>query len=965
MEWPIGHGEVQIILHFAFCIMQFAIKYFNFAEADVKITRTSSIYILLLLFILSSCGTDSKSSGTGSLGFSLEFQKPNAAETKAIISRAPTGDPCTDYTISTIRGTLYDASNTVIATGGPWQCSAHQGAFTEVPVGSNYTAVFEGIVAGSVAWRGQATNQSVVKNQTTTISSPVPMSYAGPSDPTPPTVIQATPSHYQGNIPVTASIAVTFSEEMSGVTIDANSFVVLAGTTAVSGTVTYNAATRTATFKPSSNLAYSTIYTFAITTAVKDLAQNSLSANYTTGFTTVAAPVAAPAAPVLASATSGDGQVTLAWNASADATSYNVYWATAGGVTKSSTKLSSVTSPYNHTSLTNGTKYYYVVTAVNANGESTVSNEMSATPASSGSAPPAPANVSAAAGDGQVTINWTSVSNATSYNIYWSTTTGVTKTNGTKLTNVARPYTHTGRTNNTTVYYIVTATNIAGESTASSQVSATPAVINGIIQLPKTGQTTSYAAGDDGDLQLGVAWPNPRFTNPDGTIPVSASTVMDHLTGLMWTKDSYAPGPVSCPTGTRMNWQNALDYVACLNTNSYLGYADWRLPNVLELRSLLNYGQPYPYIWLMSQGFVNVKTDYYWSSTTWNAFTTSAWWVNMYNGDVNTDNYYDSTSHTINNKIEASRYCWPVRTGGPGTISLPKTGQIVSYAAGDDGNLQTGVAWPSPRFTNSDGTAPINGNVIIDKLTGFMWPKDGSLSGATTCGSLTAISWVNMLNFVACLNTNNYLGYNDWRQPNQNELASILNVGQYDDATWLITQGFSNVVSAGYFSSTTSAINTNNTQFVNLGSSAWMMNALPKNPAIDAYQFIFPVRVGQNTATTPPSTPVVSSISPVNNSTSIALASAITITFSKPMLASTINTTNITVSNGVGNIAGTISLNGSNTTATFTPSANLAYSTTYTITVTTGVKDSVSNALASNFTASFTTIAQSGVQVTW
>ena len=37
--------------------------------------------------------------------------------------------------------------------------------------------------------------------------------------------------------------------------------------------------------------------------------------------------------------------------------------------------------------------------------------------------------------------------------------------------------------------------------------------------LPKTGQTTSYASGDDGALQMGVAWPNPRFKdNNDGTI---------------------------------------------------------------------------------------------------------------------------------------------------------------------------------------------------------------------------------------------------------------------------------------------------------------------------------------------------------------------------------------------------------------------------------------------------------------
>ncbi|MBF0538082.1 MAG: hypothetical protein HQL03_07505, partial [Nitrospirae bacterium] len=52
----------------------------------------------------------------------------------------------------------------------------------------------------------------------------------------------------------------------------------------------------------------------------------------------------------------------------------------------------------------------------------------------------------------------------------------------------------------------------------------------GTVSLPQTGQTTSYYAGDDGALQKGVVWPNPRFTvNSD-------QTVTDNLTGLMWTK---------------------------------------------------------------------------------------------------------------------------------------------------------------------------------------------------------------------------------------------------------------------------------------------------------------------------------------------------------------------------------------------------------------------------------------------
>ena len=90
------------------------------------------------------------------------------------------------------------------------------------------------------------------------------------------------------------------------------------------------------------------------------------------------------------------------------------------------------------------------------------------------SPPSAPTGVTASAGDGQITITWTSVSDTASYNIYSSTASGVTKLTGTKLTNVTSPYTNTGLTNGTTYYYVITAVNSYGESSESSQVSATP-----------------------------------------------------------------------------------------------------------------------------------------------------------------------------------------------------------------------------------------------------------------------------------------------------------------------------------------------------------------------------------------------------------------------------------------------------------------------------------------------------------
>ncbi|KJU86166.1 secreted protein containing DUF1566, partial [Candidatus Magnetobacterium bavaricum] len=74
----------------------------------------------------------------------------------------------------------------------------------------------------------------------------------------------------------------------------------------------------------------------------------------------------------------------------------------------------------------------------------------------------------------------------------------------------------------------------------------------GTIELPKTGQTSTYATGDDGAIEGGVAWPSPRFTDNGN------QTVTDNLTGLMWTKDANLPAATK-------TWQQALDYVTSMN----------------------------------------------------------------------------------------------------------------------------------------------------------------------------------------------------------------------------------------------------------------------------------------------------------------------------------------------------------------------------------------------------------------
>ncbi|HEU0188763.1 MAG TPA: fibronectin type III domain-containing protein, partial [Gallionella sp.] len=204
-----------------------------------------------------------------------------------------------------------------------------------------------------------------------------------------------------------------------------------------------------------------------------------------------------PLAPVGVTATTGDAQIQLGWAAVSGATSYNVYYRTSAGVTAANgTKIASATSGGPITGLTNGTTYYFVVTAVNAAGESAVSSEVNATPQVS--TPGAPTGVGIILGDGQVSVTWTAVTGATSYNIYYRATAGVTTTNGTKVAGVASGFPVTGLTNGTTYYFVVTAVNAGGESAASSEVNAMP-------QVPTPGAPTGVGA-TAGNAQVKVSW---------------------------------------------------------------------------------------------------------------------------------------------------------------------------------------------------------------------------------------------------------------------------------------------------------------------------------------------------------------------------------------------------------------------------------------------------------------------------
>ena len=154
--------------------------------------------------------------------------------------------------------------------------------------------------------------------------------------------------------------------------------------------------------------------------------------------------------------------------------------------------------------------------------------------------------------------------------------------------------------------------------------------------VQQTGQTTTYAGGDDGELRAGVPPPNPQFTdNLDGT-------VTDNRSGLIWLKNA------NCPNDGR-SWQEALDDVAELNASGKMNDAeaggdcedtsnggswqtDWRLPHRFELASLLNLenpdGKP------NDNPFMDTMVADHWTSTTFASNTSHAWQVGFDDGAV-------------------------------------------------------------------------------------------------------------------------------------------------------------------------------------------------------------------------------------------------------------------------------------------------------------------------------------------
>ena len=120
-------------------------------------------------------------------------------------------------------------------------------------------------------------------------------------------------------------------------------------------------------------------------------------------------------------------------------------------------------------------------------------------------------------------------------------------------------------------------------------------------------------------------------STPDADFVVNGDgTVTHHKTGLMWKQCSEGLTGTDCTSGsaTTHTWQEALQQVKTLNDNGgFAGYADWRLPNIKELATLVEVQCVIPAI--NATIFPATEKSFYWSSSPVAGYASYAWPVNF------------------------------------------------------------------------------------------------------------------------------------------------------------------------------------------------------------------------------------------------------------------------------------------------------------------------------------------------
>ena len=280
-----------------------------------------------------------------------------------------------------------------------------------------------------------------------------------------------------------------------------------------------------------------------------------------------------------------------------------------------------------------------------------------------------------------------------------------------------------------------------------------------------TGQTTCYdnataiSAPAEGEAFYGQD-AQVDGNQPSYSLSSDGLSVLDNVTGLTWTQSPDLDGDGDIDVDDKLTFAEAMTFAdTTLNTQSFGGYSDWRLPSMKELYSLMDFRGTDPIVTSTdtSQLTPFIDTDYfdfgYGDIANGERIIDAQFWSsNAYVGTVFGNQSAAFGLNLADGRIKG----YPTGTSGP----MAK----LNYVFFVRGDTDYGV---NDFVDNDDGT-------ITDNATGLMWSQDDSGEG---------MNWEDALAWVQQKNDENYLGHSDWRLPNAKELQSIVDYSRSPDTT--------------------------------------------------------------------------------------------------------------------------------------------------------------------------------------
>lgn len=516
----------------------------------------------------------------------------------------------------------------------------------------------------------------------------------------------------------------------------------------------------------------------------------------------------APSAPAGVTATPGDNQVVVSWEApSGTVTGYNVLRsATSGsGYTLLPAGSDITATNFDDTTAVNGTTYYYVIEAFDGACESIASSQAGATPCA---APNAPTGLSATAGGNEVTLTWTAPSGSVnSYNVKRSTTSGEEETISNVMTTSLEDTTAVA---GATYYYEVSALEGTCESANSSEVSATPclppnapAIQSAVIAANQV--TISWSApggspaaaaynvkrssvsGEETDLPAGVGVTNTTFTDTTvvngapyyyvvsavsfgGCESYNSAEISVNVSGLSDVGGAPTPGPnditqfsmtgdSGAPGGKNFYSNNGGGATPPGQTFTTLGGASgWQLTSVaVETGNGSGNG-------------IGPATDYtlYIYSVTNGTATLLSAYQNLTTGIYLNENDWFQFSGLTNILEPGATYAYAISSGsspytglenasgqpyGGGLAALiPSTGGAITTISGFDGVFDIGLIplCTSPNAPTGVTATPGSGQISLSwtapsgTVTAYDVERSTTSGSETTIATVTNISYVDM-----------------------------------------------------------------------------------------------------------------------------------------------------------------------------------------------------------------------------